>query len=105
MKKIVNCEFRLDDNGNITKVIVKVKDTSKGADNHALAANVSIAFFGVAQQCIHPHYKELSVNPNPKRPGIVNISFKLQKGHGLTVLDIATFIDKFQKTIDKTSVV
>ena len=101
MIKIVNYTVKLDDNGNITSITLKLKHIIKGNEQqeYPLLTTISIAFFETT--LLNDVGKSFNLAINPRRNNIANMTINLKKSK-LSHEDISNFITYFQKVLDGT---
>ena len=101
MINIVHAEISCDDKRMAKAINLKLKYFKNGdaLNEHHLVATASAAFYQTT--LLTDVGKELKTALNPKRSDIVNMTIIL-KDNSLTAIDIANFINAFQKALDTT---
>ena len=106
MINIVHVDTHYNDQRAITAIDIKLKffqsNGEKPLTGHPLAATISAAFFKTT--LLTDAGKSLSIEPNPKRPNIIDLVISFRENN-LTFLDVAKFVDAFQRALDDTNIV
>jgi len=100
MINIVNCVIRFNDERKITGIELKLKalpEESENDDRQHLVARVSAAFH--ATTLFGDLGKSLKTTLNPRRDNVVNLDVSL-KDNGLTLCDIAKFVETYQQELN-----
>ena len=102
MINIINFVIRLDDKRKITGIELKLKaipEEKENDDRQHLVARVSAAFY--ATTLFGDVGKSMKTTLNTRRKDVVNIDICF-KENNLTLNDIASFIDAYQKHLDES---
>ena len=102
MVNIINFVIRFDDKRKITGVELKLKaipEEKENNDRRHLVARVSAAFH--ASTLFGDAGKTLKTTLNPRRNDVVDMVVTF-KENDLTLIDIAKFVETYQKELDES---
>ena len=102
MINIVNVKTHCNDKRAITSLEIKLKsigEDGKDLTSHSLVATISSAFYKTTLLTDEGGF--LKTQLDKRRRNVVDLTVNFYKGSKLTFVDVANFINAFQKAIDE----